>query len=358
MIADISGYTGYVVDSPLEYAEDVLADVTGTITDRLGRLLRVNKVEGDAVFAYAPEGTVDASTVLDAVEECYFAFRARLEGVERSTSCTCAACRKASQLDLKFVVHAGEYVARSTAHGEELTGRDVIVAHRLLKNEVADAFELSGYALLTDEFAARSGLDPAAAGMRPHVERYSDVGEVPVHVADLEARYLEERDRRRVAVSEDDASFSVERVVTGPPPVAWEYLTAPDKRLLWQGADVEEVQEGGRRSTGTWSVCVDGRTRIYEEILDWRPFSYFTETRTSAGGRHVVTTELEPTTEGGTRVLVRGRRMDGRSLLGSRRTARRLRAELARLEAAIARAGAGGGVDARGRIAAGQRQGP
>jgi len=332
VIADISGYTGYVVHSPLEQAEDVVADVTTTIGEQLGHVLRLNKLEGDAVFAYAPQSGADASAVLDAVEQCYFAFRSRLEGIERSTSCSCAACRKAAELNLKFVVHAGEYVSRRGGHGEELTGRDVIVAHRLLKNTVAEAYGLTGYAVVTAAFAEAFGLDPAALGLDRHVESFPDVGDVPVYVLDLERRYADERERRRVVVAERDAAFTLEQRLPVPPPVAWEFLTAPDRRLLWQGANIEEVQAGGRRSTGTWSVCVDGRTRIYEEILDWRPFSYFTERRTSGRGRHVLTTALEHDSDGGTVVRVRGRSEGRRSMVGQARLVRRLRAELRRLE--------------------------
>src|SRR5918992_2230174 len=50
VIADISGYTDHVVASPLAHAEDVLADVTATVVDRLERVIHVNKLEGDAVL--------------------------------------------------------------------------------------------------------------------------------------------------------------------------------------------------------------------------------------------------------------------------------------------------------------------
>jgi len=324
VIADISGYTGYVVGGPLEFTEDVVADVTDTIAGRLGQVLRINKREGDAVFAYAAEDEADASLILDTVEECYFAFRSRLEGISHSTTCSCTACRKASQLDLKFILHAGEWIRR----GDELTGGDVIVAHRLLKNGVG----LSAYALVTEAFAAAYGLDPELLGLAPHVERYDDVGEVRGFVSDLEERYLAERERRRVAVEPDGAAFTVERVLPLPPAAAWELLTAPEKRLLWQVDDVEEAQAGGRRCTGTASICVDGRTKIYEEILDWRPFDYFTESRTPEGGaRFLLTTSLTPT-NGGTAIEVRGRPAEGRAgWRETRRLARRFRADYDRL---------------------------
>jgi Polyketide cyclase / dehydrase and lipid transport len=206
----------------------------------------------------------------------------------------------------------------------------VIVVHRLLKNQVAG----SGYVLMTEAFAASYGLNPEQLGLSPHVEGYGDVGEVRCFVGELERRYREERDRRRLAVTPDEAALQVERFLPLAPAAAWELLTAPGKRLLWQVDDIEEAQAGGRRCTGTASVCVDGRTKIYEEILDWRPFEYFTESRTPAGGaRFLLTTTLTPA-EGGTVVRALGRPDGGRARpFAARRLARRIRGDYERLAA-------------------------
>ena len=316
VIADISGYTAYVVESPLEYAEDVLADVTSLVGEHLGHVLALNKQEGDAVFGYALEGDLDGAMLLDAIEECYFTFRNRLVGIQHATSCECNACVKLPELDLKFVVHAGEFIRRAGPAGEELTGSDVIVAHRLLKNNV----DARGYTLLTDAATAHFGLDVAGLGLEEHVESYEGIGEVRGWVTDLEARWQSELGRRRTVVGAREADFEIERFLPVPPPVAWEYLTAPAKRALWQGR-VEEQAAGGRRGPGTRSFCVDGRSRIYEEILDWRPFAYFTETRTLPAGKVVMTTELTATEEG-TRVRVRAKPAAQRSRLALLATGR------------------------------------
>jgi hypothetical protein len=339
LVADISGYTGYVAASPLEYAEDVVADVTRTVVGRLEPVVRVNKLEGDAAFAYALDGELDGTMLLDAVEECYFAFRGRLRGIEHAVSCSCSACTGVARLDLKFVAHHGEFVRRKGAHGEELTGRDVIVVHRLLKNRVADELGVRAYALYTEACVAALGLDPERLGFRRHVERHADVGEVAAHVSDLETRWEEERLRRRILVGDDEASFAVEVALPGGPEAAWELLTSPQKRLLWQVDAIDQADSGGRRATGTSSVCVDGRTKIYEEIVDWRPFDYFTE-RVSLPGRvrALLTTSLEPDGER-TLVVTRARRDSGTALAwatASRRLRRRLEERYGRLRALAA----------------------
>jgi hypothetical protein len=306
LIADISGYTDYVVSSPLEYAEDVVADITRDVVERLEPVLRVNKLEGDAAFGYALDAELDASMLLDSIEECYFGFRRRIRGIEHATNCSCNACVKAPDLNLKFVVHHGEFIRRSGARGEELTGHDVILVHRLLKNTAAEVLGLRGYALCTEACVRALRIDPLALGMKRHSERYAEVGEVPGWLLDLEARWEIERERRRVVVGPADAAFAVEVAVAAPASVAWEYLTSPQKRLLWQVDQIAEVDAGGRRCTGSSTVCVDGRAQIYEEILDWRPFDYFTE-RLSLGGLNVVlTTQLEVDGDG-TRIITRAR---------------------------------------------------
>lgn len=337
LIADITGYSGYVIESPLEYAEDVVTEVTGLVSDRLGHVFRVNKLEGDAVFGYAL--AADASMLLDSIEECYFVFRRRLEGIHHSTSCTCAACTKLPDLDLKFVVHHGDFIRRPASGGEELTGQDVILAHRLLKNTVSQVLGRRGYALLTEACVVKLGVDPDVLGMREHRESYPDVGDVRAFVVDLEERFADWKDRRRIFVSSAEAAFEIETILPAPPPVVWEYLTSPDKRMSWREHSIEEATLGGRRCTGTTSYCVDGRAAVYEEILDWRPFDYFTESRTLSGAtKLVLTTELEATSDG-TVVKTRGRRLRGREraawLVARPRVVRSLRDGYSRLAAIL-----------------------
>jgi hypothetical protein len=171
------------------------------------------------------------------------------------------------------------------------------------------------------------GLDPHALAMESHEEHYDDVGSVPTWVVDLETRWNDERERSRVFVGPTEAALSVDVVLPAPAAVAWEYLTSPQKRLLWQVDEIEQVDAGGRRRTGSSSVCVDGRAKIYEEIVDWRPFDYFTERISLPGRRSVLlTTALEPDSDA-TRVVTRAR-PDGGHRVGWLTAAPRLRRRL------------------------------
>src|SRR6266705_466753 len=170
LIADISGYTGYLADVELDHAQDILADLVGAVVTALRPNFRLAKLEGDAAFTYATAETVDGSMLLDTIERCYFGFRRRRRDVRQATSCECNACVRIPDLDLKFVVHHGSAIHQKVAGRQELLGTDVIVVHRLLKNDVVERLGMGAYALISQSCVDVSDIDPAALGMREIVE--------------------------------------------------------------------------------------------------------------------------------------------------------------------------------------------
>jgi hypothetical protein len=305
LIADISGYTGYLAGVELDHAQDILADLIGAVVTALRPNFRLSKLEGDAAFTFAPIERIDGSMLLDTIERCYFGFRRRRRDVQQATSCECAACHKIPDLDLKFVVHHGVAIHQEVAGQQELLGSDVILVHRLLKNEVVAELAMSAYALLTRQCIDASDIDPEALDMRPHRETYDHIGEVPGWAHDLARRWAEEEARTRVFVGEDDAVLSVSVPTAAAPQVAWEFLTKPGQRMTWQPwVTSVEVRgaTGGRRGVGSSNHCMHGPDAVIEEILDWRPYDYVTDrtiVETPAGLLELLhTIEFEPTASG------------------------------------------------------------
>jgi uncharacterized protein YndB with AHSA1/START domain len=306
LIADISGYTEYLSTVEIDHAQDILADLIGTVVTSLRPGFKLAKLEGDAAFCFAPAEKIDGSMLLDSIERCYFSFRRRRRDVRQATSCECNACVRIPNLNLKFVAHHGLILRQKIAGREELLGADVIIVHRLLKNDVVERFGTNAYALLTDQLTTQMAIDPPSLGMAPGVESYEHVGEVKVWVHDLERRWSEEDARARVRVEPSNAAFAKDFETTASPQTVWEFLTTPGRRMQWQGpggvSAIEEAKSGGRRGMGTVNHCMHGPEAIVEEILDWRPFDYLTvrSTQPPAMGafKFVMTYELEPTTTG------------------------------------------------------------
>ncbi|MBI3747906.1 MAG: DUF2652 domain-containing protein [Chloroflexi bacterium] len=278
VIADISGYTSYLAGVELDHAQDILADLMDTVVGSLRPSFRLAKLEGDAAFAYAVTATIDGSALMDTVERTYFAFRRRLRDIGQASTCDCNACMRMPTLDLKVLAHHGTIVRQRMAGREELVGSDVILAHRLLKNEVTERTGATAYALYTDACLRAASVDPATLGLIEHRETYDHIGAVTGWVADLGAAWTAELERTRVAIEPGAAIATVDYDLPAPPAIAWDYLTSPARRPRWQAGVSEVIEQtaGGRRGVGTTNHCVHGKDAIVEEILDWRPPEYFT----------------------------------------------------------------------------------
>ena len=274
IIADISGYTSYLAAAELDHAQDILADLMATVVGAFRPSFKLAKLEGDAAFVFAVTDAVDASVLQDAVEGCYFAFQRRRRDIRQATTCPCEACVRIPTLDLKLIAHHGIVAEQKMAGRAELVGRDVIVVHRLLKNDIETSLGVAAYAAYTDACVAAMGIDdPAAAGLRSHRETYDVLGEVRVWVRDLSEAWREHQARAEVVIDEADSGWSVSGEVTGPPALVWPFLTAPAHRLVW-GAGITGFAEqtaAGRRGVGTVSHCQHGAETNIEEILDWQP---------------------------------------------------------------------------------------
>jgi uncharacterized protein DUF2652/polyketide cyclase/dehydrase/lipid transport protein len=310
VIADISGYTSYLAGTELDHAQDILADLIGTVVSSLRPTFRLAKLEGDAAFVYALTPTIDGSQLQDTIERCYFAFRRRLRDIHQASICDCNACVLVPNLDLKFVAHHGLVARQRMAGRDELVGSAVIVVHRLLKNHVAEALGLAAYALYTDACIAAMGLgDPAGAGLLGHNEQFESVGEIGGWVRDLANAWADEEATARLLVEPEQAMRVWQASFHAPPSVAWEWTTSPVRRPQWQHGvtAVAENVARGRRGAGTVNHCMHGKDAIVEEILDWRPFEHVTQ-RTQlpdpALPKMTTSYEFEPETDG-TRVVIR-----------------------------------------------------
>ncbi len=304
VLADISGYTAYLAGTELDHAQEILTDLLEIIVGRLKTLLTIAKLEGDAVFAYGPEGKIErGETLLELIEATYMAFCDRRDHAHRRTTCACNACRNIPSLDLKFVTHHGDYILQHVSGITELVGSDVNLAHRLLKNHIAEATGWHAYALFTEVSLSRMGLKPE--GMYGQPETYEHLGEVKTYSLNLHDRHKALVEARRVLITPEEAHYVQTHDLPAPAPIAWEWLNDPVKRSQWMGGRVwsADFRPGGRTGIGARNHCAHGKTTITETILDWRPFEYMTGEQLAGGTRirETVRFELTPD-ERGTRV--------------------------------------------------------
>ena len=295
LIADIGGYTRYLQAVELEHAHDVLADLIGVVADTLGATLTVDKLEGDAVFAHR-SGDMSADQLVELVKATYFGFKRRQRDIGHNTICSCRACTTIPELDLKFVVHHGEFVERKMARSRELVGPDVVLVHRLLKNSVTKSTGRRAYALLTQACVGGVDLDSEAAGLIRHDEAATDVEKVEGWVLDLEGAWREDQDRTAVYVEPGSTRLVFDIDLHASPTIVWNWVNSAEHQRVWQlSADSIDMRHPkGVWGVGTTSHCVHGKVAMVHKVVDSKPFTYFTLRTTLPFGRTEATWELTP----------------------------------------------------------------
>jgi len=186
VVADISGYTRFVLAHKMlaipalrarrervdkEHAEAIISMLLEAVIDSVEGILTVNKLEGDAALFYALPEDPEAfgPELLECLQTALSVFNERLENLWQCNGCFCDACCKRGDLRLKILAHYGEFMVKSVSRFEELAGDEVILIHRLLKNQVP-AHE---YLLLTD---AAASFMPASQGWEQRQEDVGDFG--------------------------------------------------------------------------------------------------------------------------------------------------------------------------------------
>ena len=298
LLADISGYTSYVAATELTHSQEILTELLELIIERFRPILTISKIEGDAIFAYAVEMKIPrGEIILELIESTYVAFRGRRDAAHRRTTCTCNACRNIPSLDLKFIAHHGEFFVQNIAGTKELVGSDVNLIHRLLKNHISESTGWRAYALFTEQ--SLSHLNTQPEGLFECAESYEHLGEVRTLSMDLHARYKELMDARHVVVAPEEAHHVFECDYNAPPEILWEWFNDPHKRSQWMTSEIVPVlRVGGRsRAVGARNHCVHGKNQVtVEDVLDMRPYDYFTVSHTPQGSSATLflTFEFQP----------------------------------------------------------------
>ena len=325
VLADITGYTRFLTGSELDHAEGILQDLFGALTEQLQSPVVLSNIQGDAILAHAPAARApDGGIMLNAVEGLYCGYRERLAHMERNTTCACAACANIPDLDLKLLVHFGDYVEHSLGGRNELSGLDVVLVHRLLKNEVVEQTGVAAYALFTEAAVAAIGLDAFFVAAPRYRQEDAELGVIETRVLDMGPLWERHRIQSRVVLGPETARWFPDTSVElpAPPDVAWYYLTDPQERPRWF-ANVTNLDrrtaKDGRLAPGTEDHCAHGGGNVsrytYLDVLPHKHVTY--DIWTPLGGAVRTSLILEPTATG-TRVTVRAARPEATGALRTR----------------------------------------
>jgi hypothetical protein len=194
-------------------------------------------VEGDAVLFYKKGDAVPRKEIIEQCIEMFTNFHRHLKAIERDSICRCGACTTASNLTLKFIVHFGTIQEISVSNFLKATGADMIVAHRLMKNEI----EKKEFLLLSKPFLNQS--QPSSLGLDEDLkwlsgsEEYDSIGKVDFEYTQLEGLRKNIPDPPEIVMEEPPYPLPSAREISidvdVPMLVAYQNLIDTDKRNIW-----------------------------------------------------------------------------------------------------------------------------
>ncbi|OEK06369.1 DUF2652 domain-containing protein [Roseivirga misakiensis] len=176
LIPDISGYTKFLHKTELSHSTHIINELLQVVADTLQPKFTLAEIEGDALLTYA-DGKLTQAEIEEVCTNAFKNFNYFLNIVERDSVCRCGACNNASSLKLKFIVHYGQFEEVKISQFTKLSGLDMIIAHRLMKNTIPS----KEYILVTDSFGLNS--DTSSFEWQSAKDNYEVLGDVTYQYA-------------------------------------------------------------------------------------------------------------------------------------------------------------------------------
>lgn len=177
-IPDISGFTRFVNETEIEHSRLIIQELLEILINSNEIGLEISEVEGDAILFYRYGQPPSLDEVYRQVQKMFCEFHRSLIIYDNTKYCQCAACTSAIRLSLKVITHYGEFTGYNVKQFQKLIGKDVIVAHQLLKNDI-DTHE---YWLVTQNMLQQESPLKYTEWMQwMKSTKQTEAGEVPFH---------------------------------------------------------------------------------------------------------------------------------------------------------------------------------
>jgi len=183
-IPDISGFTRFINEIEIEHSRHIIQQLLEVLINANNIGLEISEIEGDAILFYKFGQPLELEAIYKQVELMFCEFHRHLSAYDNRKICQCRACVSAVGLTLKVITHYGEFTTYNVKNFSKLIGKDVIVAHQLLKNDI-DKHE---YWLVTDNLLQDKDTPPAGLAQWMTWDastKETETGTIPFHYTQL-----------------------------------------------------------------------------------------------------------------------------------------------------------------------------
>ena len=182
-IPDISGFSKFVSETEINHSRMIIQELLEVLINANTLDLQISEIEGDAILFYKFGDAPAVEALYAQVEKMFCEFHQNIQAYDQQKFCQCTACKSAIGLTLKIITHYGEFTSYNVRNFQKLIGKDLIVAHQLLKNEI----QQHEYWLITKTLSGDrpEGTEPWMQWV--HGAKQTENGEISFYYAQLGA---------------------------------------------------------------------------------------------------------------------------------------------------------------------------
>ncbi|HKR07499.1 MAG TPA: DUF2652 domain-containing protein [Bacteroidia bacterium] len=258
-IPDISGFTQFVNETEITHSQFIIQELLEILIDSNILDMKVSEIEGDAILFYRTGNLPSGSLLADQARNMFVSFHQHLKRYDLDRICNCKACVSAVNLTVKIVAHQGRISLMKVKDREKLFGSDVILAHRLLKNDVPE----KEYLLATNGTGIRDQ-QPGNSEWMELKEQSStyEAGEVKYHYASFVPLRKEINEPQKVSVKiyRSEKPLIFEEVINAPAEKVFPMVADLKNRLKYMEG-IKDVKINNERHNqinrlGTVHQCI------------------------------------------------------------------------------------------------------
>ncbi len=267
-LPDISGFTAFVSSTEISHSQHIVSELLELLIDNEDLDLTLAEIEGDAIFYYKYEHVPTQEELFSQVKKMFVNFHSHLRLYEERRICQCGACSTASNLDLKFFAHAGELDFIKVKETRKPYGKNVIVAHRLMKNDVP----VDDYLLISQGVFDAWGTDEINIPTElTSVKGYSkyDLGKIDYQYFELNPlkKYATLPDPVKT-ITKTDALIKISDIIDQAPKDLFEFVSNFEYRKKFNTkVDEFDYQKDRVNRVGTEHICIINNKQIKFETV-------------------------------------------------------------------------------------------
>lgn len=186
-IPDISGFTKFMSDAEADLSAKIVPALLNQIiySNEIG--LKVSEIEGDAVLFYRRGKLPTLKQLVDQCTYFYTEFQRQLTSLHQEHKHEILNKSDIKSLGLKIILHYGKDIEAVTIGKHiKLMGEDVVIAHKLLKNNIDKNEYIMFSEALMDQYKSEALEDNLFWNQLQYgTEAYEHIGDVNYGFLDL-----------------------------------------------------------------------------------------------------------------------------------------------------------------------------